>query len=98
MPQFEILSLEQAMIKSATGRQAVIAREYLGYIQQVSDGQAGMLQASEGETLTSVRRRLGSAAKLGGKDLEMKRAGDELYFWIRQEGPNPRRRRTKRES
>ncbi len=92
MPQFEILSLEQAMIKSATGRQAMIAREYLAYIQQLSEGQAGMLQASEGETLASVRRRLGAAAKLGGKDLVMKRAGDELYFWIRQESPRRRRR------
>ena len=47
MPQFDILSLEQAMLKSATGRQAVIATEYLGYIQQLSEGQAGMLQANE---------------------------------------------------
>ncbi len=98
MPQFEVLSLEQAMIKSATGRQAVIAREYLGYIQQLSEGEAGKLQASEGETLASVRRRLGAAAKLGGKDLVMKRVGDELYFWIREEGASPRRRRTRRES
>ena len=98
MPQFEMLSLEQAMIKSATGRQAVIAREYLGYIQQLSEGQAGMLQASEGESLAAVRRRLGSAAKLGGKDLVMKRVGVELYFWIRREADNPRRRRTRTES
>ena len=98
MPQLEILSLEQAMFKSATGRRAVIAREYLGYIQQLSDGQAGMLQASEGETLASVRRRLGAAAKLGGKYLEIKRAGDELYFWLRQESATPRRRRARREA
>ena len=93
MPTFELVSLADAEINSATGKRAQIIREYMGYIDRLPKGQAGKLVATEGETAGAVRRRLGAAAKLAGKDLVIRRADDGVYFWIRS-GPSksPRRR------
>ena len=93
MPQFEMLPLEEAMMRSATGRRAEITKEYLSYIEQLGEGQAGKLAVSEGETYATIRRRLGAAAKLVNKDIIVRRAGDDLYFWAQpQEQSRPRRR------
>ena len=90
MPTFDQVSLQEAMLKTANGKTAQITQEYLGYIEQLPEGQAGRLQPGEGETVATVRRRLGVAAKLSGKDITIKRQGDEVYFWVQ---PNPRLRR-----
>ena len=92
MPQFDLVSLQEAMMKSATGKRAQITREYLGYIEQLKEGQAGRLKVAEGETIGAIRRRLGVAAKLAGKNLTIKRVEDEVYFWV-EEGAAPKRRR-----
>ena len=93
MPKFDLIPVEKAMMKSATGKRAQMAREYLGYVEQLGEeGQAGRLQAAEGETVGAVRRRLGTAAKLAGKNLTIKRVGDEVYFWVKEEAAPKRRR------
>ena len=92
MPRFELLSVEEAMAKSATGRRAEVTAEYLGYIKGLGEGQAGRLQATEAETIAADRRRLGAAAKLVGKGLVIKRAGEEICFWV-QPGNAPSIRR-----
>ena len=92
MPKFELVPLSDAELKSATGKRAEIMREYLSYIDQLRGRQAGRLQATEGETAGAVRRRLGAAARLAGKDLVIKRTGDEIYFWVRP-GPGTATRR-----
>ncbi len=90
MPAFETIPLQEAMLKTSTGKRAQLAQEYLGYIEQLPEDQAGRLQPGEGETMATVRRRLGVAAKLSGKDITIKRQGDEVYFWVQPE-PRPRR-------
>lgn len=95
MPIFDQVSLQEAMLKTATGKTAQITQEYLGYIEQLPEGQAGRVQPGEDESVTTVRRRLGVAAKLSGKDITIKRQGNEVYFWVQQE---PRPRRPRRES
>ncbi len=92
MPKFALIPIEEAMMKSATGKRAQRAQEYLGYVEQLGEGQAGRLQAAEGESVGAVRRRLGAAAKLAGKNLTMKRVGDEVYFWVKKEAATKRRR------
>ncbi len=83
------------MLKTATGRTARITQEYLGYIEQLLEGQAGRLQPDEGESVATVRRRLGVAAKLSGQDITIKRQGNEVYFWVQA---YPRLRRQLRRS
>jgi len=90
MPTFYQVPLQEAMLKTATGKTAQITKEYLGYIEQLTEGQAGRLQPGEGETVATVRRRLGVAAKLSGKDITIKRQGNDVYFWVQA---NPRLRR-----
>jgi len=92
MPNFEMVPLDEAMIRSATGKRAQIMKEYVGYIEQLKGGQAGRLQASAGESAGAVRRRLGAAAKVTGKGLTIKRSGDEVYFWAGSRGQAARRR------
>ena len=85
MPTFDQVPLQAAMLNTSTGKTAKSTQEYLGYIAQLHEGQAGMLQPGEGESLATVRRRLGVAAKLSGKDIAIKRQGNEVYFWVQQE-------------
>ena len=59
MPTFDQVSLQEAMLKTATGKTAQITQEYLGYIEQLTEGQAGRLQPGEDESMATVRRRLG---------------------------------------
>ena len=92
MPIYDQVLLQEAILKTATSKTAQITQEYLGYIEQLSEGQAGRLQPGEGESVATVRRRLGVAAKLSGKDITIKRQGNEVYFWVQQE-PRPRRQR-----
>ena len=92
MPTFDQVPLQEAMLKTSTSKTAQITQEYLGYIEQLPEGQAGRLQPGEGESVSTVRRRLGVAAKLSAKDITIKRQGNEVYFWV-QEEPRPRRQR-----
>jgi hypothetical protein len=92
MPEFEVIPLNQAQIESKSARRHQAAREYLSYIERLGQGQAGKLRLIEGENVMAVRKRLTDAARLAGKNLTVKRAGDELYFW-ETEAAAPRKRR-----
>jgi len=50
VPKFEMVSLDEAVLKTATGRRAEVTKEYLGFIERLGEGQAGRLQPSAGET------------------------------------------------
>jgi hypothetical protein len=82
MPQFEVIPINEAQIKSASGKRAQILREYIGFINQLDKGQAGRLEAAQGETPGAVRRRVGAAAKQCGKTIVIKRTGEYGYFWM----------------
>ena len=97
MPQFKLLPLEEATVQTATGRRAGITREYAEYIIEVrATGKAGKLTPVDGESAAAIRRRLGVAAKPMGVDLAIKRAGDEVYFWLRAMEGGKRRGRPKK--
>jgi len=82
MPRFEILSINEAQVKSESGKRAQILREYIGFIEQLGKGQAGRLEAGQSETLGAVRRRIAAAAKQCGKTIVIKRTGEHVYFWM----------------
>jgi len=84
MPKFDRVPLGEARTKTASGKRAQIIAEYVGYIEQLGDGEAGRLQAGEGEPITTVRRRLGAAARQLEKSLTIRRTGDEIYFWAEE--------------
>ena len=81
MPQFEVVSVAEAMARGTRSRRAAVVGQYVGYIEQVGPDRAGKLVPDPGETVMAVRRRLNVAAKASGKNLRVARAGDEVYFW-----------------
>ena len=80
MPRFSTVSISEARAKSATGKRAALLQEYIQYIQRAA-GEAGVLEAGEGETTQAIRRRLALAAEALGTSLEVKRSGDAVFFW-----------------
>ena len=88
MPEFEVVPLQQAIASSSTRGRTDAIREYSQFIEQLGRDEAGKLTPSDGETVATVRRRLGSAAKASGKNMQIKRLGAEIYFW---EEPSKRR-------
>jgi hypothetical protein len=96
MPKFEIVNKEEAQSKSRFGgKNGQIIAMYMFFIEQLKENKAGKLKATEGETIQAVRRRLGKAAKLTGKNITIKRVNDEVYFWLESESkPSSRKRKT----
>ena len=87
MPKLDIVPIEEARGKTTTESASVreraqILQEYRGYIDQLKSGEAGRLVAGAGETTATVRRRIGAAARAAGHKLTIKRAEDEVYFWV----------------
>ena len=95
MPEFEVVALREAMMSSTTtGKRAQIAQEYAGYIGRLRPDEAGRLTPSDGETVATVRRRLGSAAKASGRSIQIRRVGTDIYFWEdapKRRGGRPRK-------
>ena len=79
-PEFDLLPMDGTF---ATLEQAQIIKQYLGYIDKLEAGKVGRLRPTDGETLQAVRRRLGVAARLSKKTLEIRQMQDEVYFWLR---------------
>src|SRR5918996_1670772 len=99
MPDFAIISLQEARLRTLSGRQAQYFYQYAEYIQQLSQGKAGKLHVWEYEKPITIRRRLTVVAQMLGIPLTIKRSENDIYFWSEplQEGqPKPRRGRRRR--
>jgi hypothetical protein len=95
MPDFEIISLNEAQLRTIPGRQGKFLNEYASFIQQLQPGQAGRLHVSEQENPLTIRRRLVVAAKALAMPLIIKRTGRDIYFWSEDRGEEqPRRKRS----
>ncbi len=83
MPRFDRVPLGEAKMKTArlNSKRAQVIAEYVSYIEQLGADEAGRLQATEGEPITTVRRRIGAAGRQLGRQLTIRRTGDEVYFW-----------------
>ena len=82
MPQFELVSMSEATLSLAIGssastKRAEIIQEYGGYIEQLGPNKAGKLTPDEGESVATVRRRIGAAANGIGLGSELLQ---ELHF------------------
>ena len=84
MPIFDRVPLGEAKMKTTSGKRAQVIAEYVSYIEQLGAGEAGRLQATEGEPISTVRRRIGTAGRQLGRNLTIRRTGDEVYFWVEE--------------
>ena len=94
MPEFEVISRQEAMARSDTGKRSQTIREYVEYVDSLGPDQAGRITLLPGETVPTVRRRLGAAIKATGRSIQIKRVGADIYFWktlSRGEGGAPAR-------
>lgn len=72
-------------------------RVYLGYLDSLDEGKAGVLELSEGDSVYRVRKALRTAAELKQVSITIKANGKEgpVYFWLDKETDKPKRvRRT----
>ena len=86
MPDFAIVSLKEAQLRTIPGRQGKYMSEHADYIHQLSSGQAGKLSPVERENPATIRRRLQAAATALGTKLIIKRSGENIYFWSEDRG------------
>ena len=94
MPEFELVPRQQAIVSSSPRDRSDVIREYSQFINQLGRDEAGKLTPSDGETVATARRRLGSAVKASGKNMQIKRLGAEIYFWeepYKRRGGRPRK-------
>ena len=84
MPQFTTTSVEEAQRITGGGKRRKDLAAYIESVNRLSPGVAGRVVPSEGETLSTVRRRLGDAARSSGRGLEIRRTDDAIYFWLRE--------------
>jgi hypothetical protein len=64
MSQLDVVSISEAKIRTTGHSRAEALREYIEFIEQLRDDQAGRLQPSPGETQRTNMRRLGDAGRL----------------------------------
>lgn len=84
MPQLEVVSRSEAKFRTIGSARAKVLSEYIEFIGRLGSGQAGRLEAKEGETLRTIRRRLGDAGRFMGKNLVIKKDGQVIYFWLKK--------------
>lgn len=82
MPRFTTTSVEEAWKITGGGKRLRELAAYLESVNGLSPGVAGKVVASEGESLATVRRRLGDAVRISGRDIEVVRTDDAIYFWL----------------
>ena len=87
MPQLDVVSRSEAELKTAKKTRTEELHQYIEFIEGLASDQAGRLEASEGETARTVRRRLGDAGRLIGKEFVIKKDGGVIYFWLKARRP-----------
>ena len=92
MAHFQTVVLTEAKLRTS-GPRAQIVLQYLEYLNQLTPGTAGKIVATEDESTGAIRRRLRTAAQVAGKDVEIKRDGDTVYFWIKPKRGRPKKMR-----
>ena len=97
MPTFDTLSRRSAQEQCMPNKRAALLQEYIGYIRRLAPGEAGRLEAGDGETTQAIRRRLNAAAQALGKELHVRRSANAVYFWP-SDNSRPRRRSVRRET
>ncbi len=86
MPRFSIRSLKAVKEPSVTG---ALVEKYEKYVQQIDDGNAGVLKFRESEDLTVARDALRAAGEKLGRDLIIRRprgVENVLEFRLRKPG------------
>ncbi len=86
MAHFDMLTADEARRRLTSTKQAQVRAEYLAYVEALVPGQVGRLVPSDGEPVGLVRARLSTAVRASERKVIIRRAGNELLFWLNGEG------------
>jgi hypothetical protein len=89
MATFSTVSLEEARRSVLPPRRAM-QEAYRGYVRDLTRETAGQLELGEGDRPITERARLKAAAKDQGVNLEIRRRGNMMTFWLTDEPPRTR--------
>ena len=96
MPQFTTTTLEEAYRLAGGGKREKELAAYLESVNGLAFGTAVKVVPSDGESLSTVRRRLGDAVRRSGRYIQIERIEDAVYFWLK-ERRRPGRPRSRRQ-
>ena len=89
MATFSTVPLEEARRSVLPPRRAM-QEAYRGYIRGLTPETAGRLELGDGDRPITERARLRAAAKTEGVNLEIRRRGNTMSFWLTNEPPRTR--------
>ena len=89
MATFSTVSLEEAQRSVLPPRRAM-QEAYRGYVRDLTPETAGQLELGDGDRPITERARLKAAAKAEGVNLEIRRRGNTMSFWLTNEPPRTR--------
>jgi len=85
MPKFEMVPVEEI---KATPRISEARRrklqEYIAYINQLTGEKGGRLVCAPNENITSIRNDLKKAAEIAGKNINIRRSGNVISFFLQK--------------
>src|SRR4051812_34438652 len=93
MATFSTVSLDEARRAVLPPRQATQA-QYQEYVRSLTADAAGQLELESDDRPITERARLKAAAKVLGKNLEVRRRGSTMVFWETNEPPKTRAKST----
>ncbi len=91
MATFSTLSLDEARRAVLPPRRATQA-QYQEYVRGLTSDSAGQLELGPEDRPITERARLRAAAKAAGINLEIRRRGNTMVFWVTDEPPPARTR------
>ena len=89
MARFSTVSLEEARRSLLPPRRAT-QEQYRDYVRNLSPDTAGRLELGPEDHPITERTRLKAAAKAEGINLEVRRRGSAMVFWLTTEAPKTR--------
>jgi hypothetical protein len=89
MATFSTVSRKEALESVLPPRRATQER-YREYVRQLTPDSAGRSVLEPTDRPITERARLKAAAKAEGVNLEIRRRGNTIVFWLTQEPPRPR--------
>ncbi len=89
MATFSTLSRKEALESVLPPRRATQER-YREYVRQLGQDSAGQLDLELLDRPITERARLKAAAKAESLNLEIRRRGNTIVFWLTHEAPRPR--------
>jgi len=86
MPRIEDASQEEIRkLRRRIRKREEIMEEYKGYIKLLTSPDViKKLIPNEGEKVATLKNRLRRAAKALGKEIELKKSGNAIFFWLKQ--------------